>query len=219
MTRVTKMGRKKYVEATGWEKMKQTKDEKKSQALKRIEMKKKGEKQQRKKFKGKDRHLICFFCRKRGHSVANCKDRLKSEGENTSNNATGICFRCGSTEHTLKNCKVPVKKGEENVLPYAQCYVCNQKGHLASQCSQNEKGLYPNGGCCKYCGSVRHLAKDCDPANKKEKELIEIGTIDANQGADDDDVFTALKRMQDEKDMKKKAVNKPVAPKKKVVSF
>ncbi|KAG4083121.1 hypothetical protein H8356DRAFT_968509, partial [Neocallimastix lanati (nom. inval.)] len=159
----------------------------------------------------------CFFCRKRGHSVANCKDRLKVEGEGdgTNKNGTGICFRCGSTEHTLKNCKAP-----ENVLPYAQCYVCNQKGHLASQCSQNEKGLYPNGGCCKYCGSVRHLAKDCDPANKKENELIEIGTIDdANQGGDDDDVFTALKRIQDEKDMKKKAINKPAPTKKKVVNF
>jgi len=37
MTRVTKMGKKKYVEATGWEKMKQTKDERKAEALKRIE--------------------------------------------------------------------------------------------------------------------------------------------------------------------------------------
>jgi len=54
---------------------------------------------------------VCFFCRKKGHSVANCKERLKTEGENDNKNTSIICFRCGSNEHTLKNCKVPVKKG------------------------------------------------------------------------------------------------------------
>lgn len=35
------------------------------------------------------------------------------------------------------------------------------QGHIARQCPDNPKGLYPNGGCCKLCGDVTHLRKDC----------------------------------------------------------
>ena len=30
-------------------------------------------------------------------------------------------------------------------FPYAKCFICNETGHLASQCRDNPKGLYPNG--------------------------------------------------------------------------
>lgn len=216
------MGKKKYVEATGWEKMKsQQKANAKSGFEKRMAKKMNGEPNTKRKFKGKERHVKCYFCRKTGHSVANCKARMNSESNNEGNAAgTGICFRCGSKEHNLKNCPVKVKPGDTS-LPFASCYVCKQQGHLSSQCPQNERGLYPNGGCCKYCGSVRHLARDCNPANKKEKDTVEIGVVEENQGADDDDVFIALKRIQDEKAKKleQKKLEKPQATKKKVVSF
>jgi hypothetical protein len=35
------------------------------------------------------------------------------------------------------------------------------QGHIARQCPDNPKGLYPNGGNCKLCGDVTHLRKDC----------------------------------------------------------
>ena len=68
--------------------------------------------------------------------------------------------RCGSTRHTLSRCKKPADT--ENPMPFASCFVCSGKGHLASACPQNKaKGVYPNGGCCKICGDTSHLAKDC----------------------------------------------------------
>ncbi|KAI9503292.1 hypothetical protein BX070DRAFT_183641, partial [Coemansia spiralis] len=90
----------------------------------------------------------CFQCRQKGHSVKNCP--------NADSTGTGICYHCGSEEHTTKQCAKP-----GSTFPYATCYVCKERGHLASMCQKNEKGLYPNGGGCKYCGSTKHLVKDC----------------------------------------------------------
>ena len=58
--------------------------------------------------------------------------------------------------------------------------------------------MYPYGGGCKHCGSVRHFAKDCKPI-KEEGEAIELGMIDLNQGGDDDDFSLAYKRIQQDK--------------------
>lgn len=67
--------------------------------------------------------------------------------------------RCGSDRHTLSRCRKPENKA--NPLPFAQCFVCSQKGHLAGSCPSNMNGLYPNGGGCKLCDQNDHLAKDC----------------------------------------------------------
>lgn len=117
---------------------------------------------------------ICFKCRQFGHLISECK-------------SIGIeeicCFKCGSLSHTLSNC---TEKGDK--LKFATCFKCKQKGksryllkgHLVGQCPENEMGIYPNGGSCKYCGSVRHLSYNCKPT--EAEGTITLGTMDLEQG-------------------------------------
>jgi zinc finger CCHC domain-containing protein 9 len=113
----------------------------------------------------RESQLICYNCRKTGHSVHNCPD------ENTNTAAKdNICYACGSIEHSLAKC--PNKdKFSHSALPFATCFVCQGKGHLASQCPKNDHGVYVNGGCCKYCQSVRHLATACPTKLKPDKSI------------------------------------------------
>ncbi len=115
------------------------------------------------------------------------------------NSGSNLCYNCGALDHASGSCPLPVDKS--NPYPFATCFVCNEKGHIAGACPKNENGLYPNGGGCKYCGSKTHYAKDCKPVKQgKDTGNITLGMIDAHQGGDDDDVFIALKKMsQDEK--------------------
>lgn len=50
----------------------------------------------------------------------------------------------------------------------ADCFVCGKKGHIARECTKNEKGLYRMGGSCFGCGSVRHTLKDCPVRHGKK---------------------------------------------------
>jgi zinc finger CCHC domain-containing protein 9 len=95
----------------------------------------------------KEHKMNCFLCRQTGHSIKNCP---RNQDEN-------ICYRCGSSCHILSKCEK--QHDSKNPLPFAFCFECKQKGHLIGQCLLNEKGLYPTGGNCEYCGSVRHLKK------------------------------------------------------------
>jgi len=122
---------------------------------------------------GNKNKLVCYNCRQSGHTAAECPS-LGSSNTNTNNYddhslslTTGIlCYKCGSTEHALHHCPKR-NRGDRNDLPYATCFVCKEKGHLASSCPKNKNGIYVNGGCCKTCGSLQHIAKFCP--EKKEK--------------------------------------------------
>lgn len=139
----------------------------------------------------RDKNLVCYRCRKPGHTAENCKefskDSLQGDGKCIPVRKTGgvnICYKCGSIDHRIQDCPkikpfLPKERkgrqpsrldfGKLGDLPYANCYICNKSGHLASQCPENSKGLYPKGGSCKECGSVDHYAKDC-PGQIKEKD-------------------------------------------------
>ncbi|KAJ1668897.1 hypothetical protein EV178_000161 [Coemansia sp. RSA 1646] len=133
----------------------------------------------------KEKRSTCYLCRRDGHRVKNCPQ--------ASNHDVGVCYHCGSEDHTTKSCPKPGKS-----FPYATCYVCKERGHLASKCKLNDKGLYPNGGGCKYCGSKLHLMRDCKPAQNNVAGTT-VGMVVPSQGGDDDDVFTALHMQQKDK--------------------
>lgn len=128
----------------------------------------KREKRRLKRIESKETNKICFKCRQPGHDMASCpKMDVTEEG-------SGICFKCGSTEHTLKQCKM---KGE--LLAYAKCFICKETGHLSKQCPDNPRGLYPNGGCCRECGSVEHYRKDCPELQQQlSAEDITVSRLD-----------------------------------------
>ena len=143
----------------------------------------KTEMRRKKRVAQRQAEIVCFACRQQGHSAADCsviRGSIDGNAKNPTKNLIGICYRyvfqnasanvsahedisvsCGSSRHTLARCK---KKTVDpaNDLPFASCFVCSGKGHLASQCPQNKaKGIYPNGGCCKLCGDNTHLSRNC----------------------------------------------------------
>jgi hypothetical protein len=113
--------------------------------------------------------LYCLSCRGKGHVVKDCKKARP--------NTTGMCFNCGSTEHALHNCKE--KRDKSGALPYASCFVCNQKGHISAQCPQNEHGIYPKGGCCKICSSKQHLASQCPGRGGENDRMKDTAVTEA----------------------------------------
>ncbi|XP_049875858.1 myb-like protein X [Pectinophora gossypiella] len=123
---------------------------------------------------------VCYNCRKGGHNLSDCPE-LKSKIPGV-DAAEGVCFKCGSTEHRQFECKVQ----RDKEFRFATCFICKEQGHIARQCPDNPKGLYPNGGCCKLCGDVTHLRKDCPTANtKKEDTSLKLHTLDEAENIED----------------------------------
>ncbi|KAL6263514.1 hypothetical protein P5V15_006304 [Pogonomyrmex californicus] len=162
-----------------------------------VDMAMKLERRRAEKTLARVRKFVCFNCRKSGHNLSDCPELDRSEA------CTGICFKCGSTEHTHFECKV----NKDSSYRYAKCFICREQGHIAMQCPDNPKGVYPHGGCCKICGAVTHLKKDCpDLVNAKEESTITVEKMDDS----------ALESLQEDK-KEKNETNKP--SKNKIVKF
>ncbi|XP_035661056.1 zinc finger CCHC domain-containing protein 9-like isoform X2 [Branchiostoma floridae] len=162
---------------------------------------KRSEQRRLKRIKKKTLSKVCYHCRQPGHGMSECP-QMTSDVEQ----GTGICFRCGSTEHKSARCttrnipeqtgkyehksarcttrNIPEQTGKRD-LPFAKCFTCGETGHLARSCPDNPRGLYPNGGGCKHCGSVEHHQWQC-PSNKASggSEVIQVSTMDSHTSAD-----------------------------------
>lgn len=84
--------------------------------------------------------------------------------------------------------------------------------------------MYPNGGNCRFCGKVDHLARDCKMT--KEEAGSVIGKIDLSKGADDDDFHIFVEEKQKlgeeakvEKELEDFVEKRKPQAKKKVVKF
>ncbi|XP_049852083.1 uncharacterized protein LOC126329113 [Schistocerca gregaria] len=150
----------------------------------------------------REKKKVCFHCRNSGHVLSECPDLGKADTDDLV--GTGICFKCGSTEHKHFECRVT----REQEFRYAKCFICNEQGHIARQCPDNPRGLYPKGGACHICGDVTHLKKDCpDLIKEKEEKIIKLQTL----------TDKALEALEDDKNAKSASLND--VKKKKTVKF
>ncbi|PWN22433.1 hypothetical protein BCV69DRAFT_281427 [Microstroma glucosiphilum] len=221
---------------------------KKMEAERRAKTSASSEARREKRIAERNSQTRCFACRAMGHAAKDCPQALNSsttalEGEEqsseqpqkgatstlTGKETVGICFRCGSTQHILARCRRPAPQVGSD-LPFATCFVCQEKGHLSSKCPRNAShGVYPNGGCCKLCSSVEHLAKDCDLRSSSATVATNatVGGAKRQVGADEDDFIDFARRKvevdrEEKRDGKRQKVAMGggiAAPKRKVVSF
>lgn len=127
----------------------------------------------------------CLKCRKTGHTMQDCP-------QDTAGSV--YCYNCGENDHSGKTCPLPFSN-----YAFALCFVCNGKGHLAGACPKNERGVYPNGGGCRFCGSVRHLARNCRPAEAAQNgdEIIISTFATPGENPENDNVHEALQKIQE----------------------
>jgi len=174
MTRATGHVRKQYEEPTPWQAMKVAPLDKAALAAKKAaaaaaagkRAKNAAANPPKKQAQAEARRIrrrrgeVCFHCRKPGHRLAECPEANATVAlpERKETAHAVVCYKCGSPDHTAKQCAK-----RDGGFAFAVCFVCKEQGHLSGQCPKNEHGLYPNGGGCKYCGSVNHYARDCRP--------------------------------------------------------
>mmetsp|Transcript_17155 Transcript_17155/g.39622 ORF Transcript_17155/g.39622 Transcript_17155/m.39622 type:complete len:239 (+) Transcript_17155:125-841(+) len=178
--------------------------------------------------------FVCYNCRLPGHNAAECPSLNGAGKENQEGICTPvskdgttssiICYKCGSTEHALRNC--PKRhRGDRSDLPFATCFICSKRGHLASACPQNKTGIYVNGGSCRNCGSQQHLASDCPERKKKSKmdesknERDAQALIDCLLPIEDEHSSRISKTRREMKEQKKLSSPKNQKEKKRVVNF
>jgi zinc finger CCHC domain-containing protein 9 len=157
--------------------------------------------ERRNKSNNKKKHTdtICYACRKRGHTISECPHNKNKGGSSSSSSScsnankktfqSSICYKCGKSTCSLKTCPLLTKEEKKGDrlnyhimdLPFATCFICGEKGHLASQCKLNKNGIYVNGGGkggCKYCGANDHLFIHCPKHGKNKDELEDINDDD-----------------------------------------
>lgn len=210
MTRYTKLGRKTHEEATRFEDFGASRaspagvrkrlppQEDARPAASDIALKQRRSEHRRdRRERERERGKTCYNCRKEGHRAERCPEVVGKT----------LCYRCGAEDHSLKGCRLSAKVG----LPFAVCFVCKGKGHLAGECPSNAKGVYPQGGCCKICKQVDHLAKDCPIPNEVRLGTI-VGERAGARGADEDDFHAVTQKPR-------RPAATAARPAKKVVSF
>ena len=180
---------------------------------------------------GSRKTFVCYNCRLPGHNAAECPSLNGGGQENQGvictpvpKEGTVLCYKCGSTEHALHNC--PKRhRGDRSDLPFATCFICSEKGHLASACPKNKSGIYINGGSCRNCGSQQHLASDCPERKKKGKmdeskiKEDEQASIDGLLRVEDDHSSRISETKRELKEQKKISSSKKEKKKKRVVNF
>lgn len=133
---------------------------------------------------GGSKSLNCLKCRKPGHKMRDCPENK---------NVPDYCYNCGEADHSTKQCPLPFSN-----YAHALCFICDTKGHLASACPKNDRGVYPNGGSCHYCGSIKHLARNCRPTQSSANgnEVIITASLTSGTNPEIDDVHEALLKIQ-----------------------
>lgn len=146
--------------------------------------------------KHRHRDVICYRCRKRGHAASDCITSVSGKAGDKAVMDGNICYRCGSIEHGLARCpQIKTTRGRkldytQLDLPYAECFICGETGHLASCCERNNgHGIYVNGGSCRSCGSVGHLSSDCPKKTEKNSKPSSYNTDEDADGIVVDDLL------------------------------